>query len=626
MFGVDEHLGHLTVVGHDREPRGALGRARAAPGRARSSRARTRTTRTSACARCSARATRRSPQDARGRLDLDALEARLRAGGVGTVVATLGHDRRSARSTTSRRSPTCAREHGARLHVDAAYGGFFALLADGGEPGVDAARRSRRSRAPTRSSSTRTSTASSPTAAAASCSPIPASAASTRTTRRTRTSPRDDLHLGEISLECSRAGAAAAALWTTLRALPLTRDGLGRHLAAARAAALALAGALERTSARARGRARARHRLRAARDASAAAISAAAERAFDTLAAGRLARREAAPRHRLAAAPPPVDRGRRADRHRAAPLPAQAGARRRRARARAGARRPPRRRAGPRMKRPFRQVDVFTDDAVRRQPRRRRARRRRALDDEEMQRFAHWTNLSETTFVLPPTDAGADYRVRIFTPVAELPFAGHPTLGTCHAWLEAGGAPATPTRRPGVRRRPDRASAATDAGLAFAAPPLLATGPVEDALVERLAAIARHRPRRDRRRRVGRQRAGLGRRAARQRRRGARARAGVRRPRRRRRRAAPAGRRVAFEVRAFFPKDGAMVEDPVTGSLNASLAHVAARTRPRDGAVRRPPGHRARPRRPRPRRREDADGTIWVGGGTITCVAGEVEL
>ncbi|HXS43939.1 MAG TPA: PhzF family phenazine biosynthesis isomerase, partial [Solirubrobacteraceae bacterium] len=61
------------------------------------------------------------------------------------------------------------------------------------------------------------------------------------------------------------------------------------------------------------------------------------------------------------------------------------------------------------------------------------------LDDDAMQRFARWTNLSETTFVLEPTAPGADYRVRIFTPVLELPFAGHPTLGTCHAWLEAGG-------------------------------------------------------------------------------------------------------------------------------------------------------------------------------------------
>ena len=63
------------------------------------------------------------------------------------------------------------------------------------------------------------------------------------------------------------------------------------------------------------------------------------------------------------------------------------------------------------------------------------------LSDADMQRFARWTHLSETTFVLPPTQAGADYRVRIFTPGGELPFAGHPTLGTCHAWLAAGGKP-----------------------------------------------------------------------------------------------------------------------------------------------------------------------------------------
>ena len=61
------------------------------------------------------------------------------------------------------------------------------------------------------------------------------------------------------------------------------------------------------------------------------------------------------------------------------------------------------------------------------------------LSDVEMLKFTQWTNLSETTFLLPPTDAGADYRVRIFFPGGELPFAGHPTLGTCHAWLAAGG-------------------------------------------------------------------------------------------------------------------------------------------------------------------------------------------
>ena len=65
------------------------------------------------------------------------------------------------------------------------------------------------------------------------------------------------------------------------------------------------------------------------------------------------------------------------------------------------------------------------------------------LDDEQMAAFARWTNLSETTFLLPPEDAAADYRLRIFTPAGELPFAGHPTLGSAHAWLEAGGVPAT---------------------------------------------------------------------------------------------------------------------------------------------------------------------------------------
>ena len=90
----------------------------------------------------------------------------------------------------------------------------------------------------------------------------------------------------------------------------------------------------------------------------------------------------------------------------------------------------------------FKQVDVFTDTAY--------LGNALAvvldgdgLSDEAMQRFARWTNLSETTFLLPPTEAAADYRVRIFTPGGELPFAGHPTLGSCHAWLEAGGQPHT---------------------------------------------------------------------------------------------------------------------------------------------------------------------------------------
>ncbi len=110
------------------------------------------------------------------------------------------------------------------------------------------------------------------------------------------------------------------------------------------------------------------------------------------------------------------------------------------------------------------------------------------LSDATMQQFAQWTNLSETTFLLPPTDPKADYRVRIFFPTAELPFAGHPTLGSCHAWLAAGGKPRSRdeivqqcgvglvrVRRDGKR-------------LAFAAPPLRRGGDVD---APTLAAVTR---------------------------------------------------------------------------------------------------------------------------------------
>ena len=90
--------------------------------------------------------------------------------------------------------------------------------------------------------------------------------------------------------------------------------------------------------------------------------------------------------------------------------------------------------------RPFRQVDVFTPVPYLGNPLA-VVLGGSGLDDAAMQRFARWTNLSETTFLLPPTHASADYRVRIFTPGGELPFAGHPTLGSCHAWLQAGGQP-----------------------------------------------------------------------------------------------------------------------------------------------------------------------------------------
>ncbi|QZY30391.1 PhzF family phenazine biosynthesis protein [Nocardioides coralli] len=102
------------------------------------------------------------------------------------------------------------------------------------------------------------------------------------------------------------------------------------------------------------------------------------------------------------------------------------------------------------------------------------------LDDDLLQDFARWTNLSETTFLLPPTSPDADYRLRIFTPAEELPFAGHPTLGSAHAWLEAGGEP-----RGGDRLVQECGAGLvtvrrTGSRLAFAAPPLVRSGAVAD--------------------------------------------------------------------------------------------------------------------------------------------------
>jgi PhzF family phenazine biosynthesis protein len=276
------------------------------------------------------------------------------------------------------------------------------------------------------------------------------------------------------------------------------------------------------------------------------------------------------------------------------------------------------------MKRPFRQVDVFAAvpyagnpvavvlDAE-------------GLGDGEMERFAAWTNLSETTFVLRPTAAGADYRVRIFTPVAELPFAGHPTLGTCHAWLEAGGEPASSAavvQECGAGLVPVRRTAD---GLAFAAPPLARSGPADEELVERIAAalgidrgeivdaewvdngpgwVAALLPSADAvlALRPGPVAFSLG----------------VVGP-------YPASSPQAFEVRAFLPKDGSTVEDPVTGSLNASLAQWLLRT----GRARAPyvaSQGTALGRAGRVHISSDADGTIWAGGGTVTCVTGEVDV
>ncbi|CRM09420.1 Trans-2,3-dihydro-3-hydroxyanthranilate isomerase [Pseudomonas sp. 35 E 8] len=108
-----------------------------------------------------------------------------------------------------------------------------------------------------------------------------------------------------------------------------------------------------------------------------------------------------------------------------------------------------------------------------------------SLTDQQMADFARWTNLSETTFLLTPRDPQADYRVRIFTTLKELPFAGHPTLGSCHAWLQAGGVPRgaeivqeCEIGLVRIRHQGDE--------LAFIAPPLLRSGAVDAPLLERV--------------------------------------------------------------------------------------------------------------------------------------------
>ena len=185
------------------------------------------------------------PQDECGRIAVDALEQRLRAGDVGTVVATLGTTSLGALDPIGEIAERC-RHHGVRLHVDAAYGGFFALLADGADPGVE--------RAPFEALRLADSIVVDPHKHG--LQPYGCGCVLFADPAVGRLYAHDspytyftssELHLGEISLECSRAGAAAAALWATLEALPLTRGGLGSQLAATRSAAQQLASAFEDT-------------------------------------------------------------------------------------------------------------------------------------------------------------------------------------------------------------------------------------------------------------------------------------------------------------------------------------------------------------------------------------------
>lgn len=249
------------------------------------------------------------------------------------------------------------------------------------------------------------------------------------------------------------------------------------------------------------------------------------------------------------------------------------------------------------------------------------------LDEARMQAFARWTNFSETSFLLPPTDDGADYRVRIFTPGGELPFAGHPTLGSCHAWLAAGGrarAPDQIVQQCGIGLVRIRADGER---LAFAAPPLRRADVDAALLAKVLAALG-----------IGAAQVQAaqwldngpnwlslrlpsaqsvlalepdhGALAATQ------AKVGVVGPH-------PAGSECAFEVRAFGAAIG-VNEDPVTGSLNAGLAQWLIG----DGLA--PPSYvaaqGARLGRAGRVHVSQRDGETWVGGASVTCIEGSVSL
>ena len=248
------------------------------------------------------------------------------------------------------------------------------------------------------------------------------------------------------------------------------------------------------------------------------------------------------------------------------------------------------------------------------------------LTTDEMQRITRWLNLSETTFLLPPSTPDADYRVRIFTIDREMPFAGHPTLGTCHAWLSAGGRP----KRDGlviqecaaglidIRNTPGQP-------LAFAAPPLTRTGPLDAEIATEIARVLQIDPAaivdaawadngpgwalvqlasadavkalEPLRSTPGRLDFGV---------------VGL----------YPAGGPLAYEVRAFFTAEaGALREDPVTGSLNAAVAQAMIAR----GLVKAPyvaTQGECLGRTGRIFIDQDAAGRIWVGGRTLTLVLG----
>ena len=304
--------------------------------------------------------------------------------------------------------------------------------------------------------------------------------------------------------------------------------------------------------------------------------------------------------------------------------------------------------------RPFQQVDVFTDTAFLGNPLA-VVLDGTGLSDAQMQAFAAWTQLSETTFVLPPTPkgvaSGADYRVRIFTPGAELPFAGHPTLGTAQAWLKAGNTP----RQAGLLMQECGVGLVSLKQLgerwAFAAPPLTRSdisaedlGPVLAALgldaseviaaqnlnngphwlgllVDSVDTVLALEPDHAALRKLGTKVGVAARRQAPD--------GGLIRRANREARAFAPSTRIAndptdLEVRAFAAPVG-IAEDPVTGSLNASLAqwlmadgHMPAAYSARQGTVLGRSGQVFLS--------QDTHGQVWVGGDVVGCIQGTVNL
>jgi PhzF family phenazine biosynthesis protein len=277
------------------------------------------------------------------------------------------------------------------------------------------------------------------------------------------------------------------------------------------------------------------------------------------------------------------------------------------------------------MKRRFQTVDVFHSEPLSGNPLA-VVFDAEGFTTEQMQGITRWFNLSETAFLLPPTSREADYKVRIFTLERELPFAGHPTLGTCHAWLAAGGKARDPSRivqECGAGLVPLRRS---NEVLAFAAPPLVRGGPVEDERLDEVCRVLRI----DRSSIIDSQWVDNGPGWVAVQLESAEAVLAVQPAATHSRRIDigvvgfhPRGGALAYEVRAIFADHrGMLLEDPVTGSLNASVAQWLINT----GRVKPPYTASQGTRLGRSGRiyiDRDAEGKIWVGGRTTTLVEGE---